>query len=175
MRFLGSLLLIVLIAAAVVMYLNARTARESMEAVHDIALTLREEGVSGLALDPRTAALTVTALEELLAQPDRIPDRSAELAAVAAVAAAWASGAEVPSGELRFAVAVRSAADELRAYALRPSRLRLGAARGHLDRARAVLEGAGGGGAVGGLRDQLENLDRARQEQHQRLEEELAR
>ncbi len=176
MRAVSPLLLVVLIAAAIVMLLNARSAKEAFEGVQDVAVTLQERNVTGRQFDRDQAAHTIAALDQLLATPDLISVRADWLRTVADLAAAWARAAAVPSPELRVAVSVRGAADELRSYALRPSRYRILAARRLLAEARAVLAGeAVPYGPVEGLRDQIENLDRAHQEQHQRLDEELKR
>ena len=91
-------------------------------------------------------------------------------------AAAWADAAPSPSAELRAAVAIRSAAGDLRSYATRGSQMSLASAKRNLDTARAALAGEPTGTApTDAVRDRLENLQRGQQERYQDVEEELNR
>jgi hypothetical protein len=176
MRFATPLLVLVLIAAAVVMYLNAHSAKSALESVTNVAVDLREADATAAGFDSTQARRVLSALESLAAQPEQAASHVDDLQAIAARAADWARGAPVPSTELHAAVCLRSAADALRAYALRPSAAPLATARDKLAEARGALAGqVGRPGAIGGLEDQIENLDRAHQEQLQGLDEELGR
>ncbi len=178
MRSLSSVLLIgVLIAAAIVLYLQTERATTGLEAVEHVAVQLREEGVEGIAFDHEDAARMTDALQMLVDAPDRITDHVADLRTFGETAAAWARQAPAPSPELRAAVALRGAASELRSYALDDDTGHLARARHELDRARAGLAGepSSGTAATEAVRQQLDNLQRSQQEQRQRLDEELQR
>jgi hypothetical protein len=178
MRSISSVLLIgVLIAAAIVLYLQTERATTGLEAVEQVAVQLREEGVEGIAFDHAGAAQMAEALQMLVDAPDRITDHVADLRTFGETAAAWARQAPAPSPELRAAVALRGAASELRSYALDNDAGHLARARQELDRARAGLAGepASGTAATEAVRQQLDNLQRSQQEQIQRLDEELQR
>ncbi len=174
MRFATPLLVVVLIAAAIVMYLNAHSAKSALDSVTHVAVDLREANANAAGFDPAQARRVLSALESLAAQPEQAAVHVDDLRAIAARAADWARGAPVPSTELHAAVCLRSAADALRAYGLRPSPAPLAIALSKLAEARAALAGrVDRPGAIGGLEDQIENLDRAHQEQLQQLDEEL--
>ncbi len=174
MRFATPLFVVVLIAAAVVMYLNAHSAKSALDSVTHVAVDLREADATASAFDPAQVRRVLSALESLAAQPDQAASHVGDLRAIAARAADWARGAPVPSAELHAAVSLRSAADALRAYALKPSPAPLATAHRKLAEARAALAGqVERPGAIGGVQDQIENLDRAHQEHLQRLDEEL--
>lgn len=178
MRNLSSLLLVgVLIAAGIVLYLQSERATTGLEAVEQVAVQLREEGVDGLAFDHAGAARMADALQMLIDAPERITDHVADLRTFGETAAAWARQAAAPSPELRAAVALRGAASELRGFALDEDAGHLERARQELDRARAGLAGepASGTAATDAVRQQLDNLQRSQQEQRQRLDEELQR
>jgi len=171
------LLLGVLIAAAIVLYLQTERATTGLEAVEQVAVQLREPGVVGVAFDHDGAARMVDALQMLLEAPDRIGDHVDDLRTFGETAAAWARQAPAPSPELRAAVALRGAAAELRGYAVDGDAGQLTRAQRELDRARGALAGepASGTAATEAVRDQLDNLQRSQQEQLQRLDEELQR
>ncbi len=131
-------------------------------------------GVEGRAFDRDRAADMVSSLRTLLESPEDIAGRTNELRTVAAAASSWAEAAPAPSVELRVAVALRSAAGELRAYSLRPTQGHLSAAEKHLDTADAALAGEPvNNNPTDALRDQLENLQRSHQEQVQEVDEAL--
>jgi hypothetical protein len=182
MRISGALFLTILIAAGFVLYLTARDTTSSLDAIATVATNLREEGVSGQALDRELAFQIIDAMDRLLEAPDTIADHVEDLKTFAATAAAWADAAPSPSAELRAAVALRKAAGELRTQALRPSTAHLMRARRHLDVATDALQfgvgGAGGGSGPGlatdAVRDRLENLQQSQQERFQEVDEELA-
>lgn len=179
-RISGALFLVVLISVGFMLYLTARDATSSLDAVAAVATDLREEGVTGIALDRSHALQMIDAMDSLLVSPNTIPDHVDDLKTFAATAAAWADAAPSPSTELRIAVALRKAAGELRSQALSPSTVHLMRARRYLGVAEDALEFAamGGGGPGPGLatdavRDRLENLEQAHQEHYQELDEEL--
>ena len=123
----------------------------------------------------------ISAMEDLLAAPDTIPDHLEDLKTFSATAASWADAAATPSAELHAAVALRRAAGELRGYALELKEIRLSRSRQLLTAARFSLEresdGTGGGQgpglAVGAVKDRIDNLQQSRQEQIQEVDEEL--
>jgi hypothetical protein len=180
LRISGALFLVLLMAVGFMLYLTARDATSSLDAIAAVATDLREEGVIGRALDRDLALQMIDAMDSLLVSPATIPEHVDDLKTFAATAAAWADGAPSPSTELRIAVALRKAAGELRSQALSPSSVHLMRARRYLGVAEDALEFAalGGGGPGPGLatdavRDRLENLEQAQQERYQELDEEL--
>jgi hypothetical protein len=176
MRIFGALLIVVLLAMAAVLYLGREDTAASLQAVTALSADLREQGVQRSPFDSERAARMVAAMQELLDHPDRIAGHLDDLKAISSAAASWADAAHSPSPELRASVALRSAAGELRSYALRPSEPSLASAARHLDTARSVLAGEAVGTApIDGVRDRLDNLERGQQERYQELEEELNR
>ena len=174
MRIFGALLVVVLLAMAAVLYLAKEDTTASFQAVTALSADLRESGVDRRSFEPDTATHMVTAMQELVDHPEGIRDHTDELRAMAATAASWADAAHSPSPELRAAVALRSAAGELREYGLRGSQLALANAARHLDAARSALAGEVTGTApTDAVRDRLDNLQRGQQERYQELEEEL--
>jgi hypothetical protein len=180
LRISGALFLTLLLAVGFMLYLTAEDATSSLDAIATVATDLREEGVTGRALDRDLAQQMIDAMDSLIVSPDTIPGHVDELKTFAATAAAWAQAAPSPSTELRIAVALRKAAGELRSQALSPSTTHLMRARRYLGVAEDALEFAtlGGGGPGPGLatdavRDRLENLEQAHQEHYQELDEEL--
>ncbi len=174
MRIFGALLIVVLLAMAAVLYLQREDTAASLEAVASVATDLREDGVSGRAMNPEMAARMVASLQQLVDHPEEIPNHVDDLKTVASTAAAWAAAAASPSIELRVAVALRGAAGDLRSYGTRPSENSLSSAGRNLDAARAALAGEPTGTApTDAVRDRLENLQRGQQENYQDLEEEL--
>jgi len=123
----------------------------------------------------------ISAMEDLLAAPDTIPDHLEDLKTFSATAASWADAAATPSAELHAAVALRRAAGELRGYALELKEIRLSRSRQLLTAARFSLDresdGTGGGQgpglAVGAVKDRIDNLQQSHQEQIQEVDEEL--
>jgi hypothetical protein len=174
------LFLVLLLAAGFVLYLTARDATSSLDAVATVATDLREEGVTGRDLDRNLARQMIDAMGGLVIEPDTIGEHVEDLKTFAATAASWADAAPSPSTELRVAVALRKTAGELRSHALSPSTVHLMRARQYLREAEEALEfaatGGGGGGpglATDGVRDRLENLEQSQQERYQELDEEL--
>jgi hypothetical protein len=181
MRIFGIFFLGALIAAGFYLYLGARDATSSLDAVAIVASGLREENVTGSTLDRETARQMISAMEELLAAPDTISDHVEDFKTFAATAASWADAAATPSAELHIAVALRRAAGELRGYALEPQDIRLSRARLLLTAARSSLDspsdgmggGQGSGLAVGAVKDRIDNLQQSHQERIQEVDEEL--
>jgi len=181
LRIFGIFLLGALIAAGFYLYLGARDATSSLDAVAAVASTLREENTTGRTLDRETARRMISAMEDLLAAPETISEHVEDLKTIAATAASWADAAATPSAELHVAVAIRRAAGELRGYVVTPkqitiSRARqlLGAARFSLDSDAVGMEGGQGPGlAVGAVKDRIDNLQQSHQEQIQEMDEEL--
>ena len=178
----GALFIGLLLAAAYGLYLNARDATASLDAVAEVATSLREEGVAGRDLDLRQAEEMIAPMENLLAAPDTISDHVEDLQVFAETAASGAKAAPSPSPDLHLAVSLRQSAGELRSYALRSSPAHLMRARRYLDESRNSL--AGGEGGAGGpgpglatdaIRDQLNNLQQSQQEQQQEVDEALKR
>jgi len=180
-RIFGIFFLGALIAAGFYLYLGARDATSSLDAVAAVASSLREANITGNALDREAARQMISAMEDLLGAPDTIPDHVEDLKTFAATAASWADAAATPSAELHAAVALRRAAGELRGYALELKEIRLSRSRQLLTAARFSLEsesdGTGGGQgqglAVGAVKDRIDNLQQSHQEQIQEVDEEL--
>lgn len=181
MRISGALMIVVLLAAAFVFYLTSRDATSSFDAVTAIAADLREEGVEGRPLDREAAQRMIDAMEILIDAPETIDDHLTDLKSFSSTAATWADSAASPSPELHTAVSLRSAASELREYALRKRELNITRARRYLVEARGALSaepspgGPGPGLATDAVRDRLENLQRSQQERNQEVDEELNR
>lgn len=181
MRIFGIFVLGALIAVGFYLYLGARDATTSLDAVATIATGLREENVTGKDLDRDIARQMISAMEDLLAAPDTISGHTEDLKTFAATAASWADAAATPSAELHAAVALRQAAGALREYSLTPRKIELERTRRLLFAARSSLasgtEGTGGGQgsglAVGAVRDRIENLQQSHQEKIQEVNEEL--
>jgi len=89
-RAVGPLFLVVLLAAAAVAFLQARSAQHSVDAITAIATDLREENVAGQPLDRDAAKRVLSCLQSLVDEPRAIDGRLAELRMFAATAAAWA-------------------------------------------------------------------------------------
>ncbi len=178
MRLSAAILVVALLAAGVILFLQGRSAREDLDAVRRVATDLRERGVEGRALSPEDAERAIAALEPLLSDREAAAVHLDELAGIAASAAAWAQAAPAPSWELRVAVALRGAADDLRSWAVRGDERRRARARSRLSEARRALEARRtgeppAGGATRGIQDRLDNLQHAADEQMQELDEAL--
>jgi len=174
MRMIGTLVIVILIALAAVLYLQRDTATASFHAVQAIATDLREEGMTGRRFEPEQAARMASSMQELVDHPEGIADHLDELATIAATAASWAEAAPSPSDALTAAVALRAAAADLRSYQASSTVASLGSAQRNLDRARAALAGEPiGTSPVDAVRDRLDNLDSAQQERTQEVEEEM--
>jgi hypothetical protein len=176
MRVFGALFIAILLAMAAVLYLQREDTEASLRAVSSVAADLREDGVSGRALDPEMAARMVDSLQELVDHPEEIRKHVDDLKTVTTTAAAWAAAAPSPSTDLRIAVSLRGAAGDLRSHGIQPSEMSLASARRNLQAARGALAGDPVGTApTDAVRDRLENLQRSQQERYQDVEEELNR
>jgi hypothetical protein len=177
MRAVGALFIVILLAAAAVVFLQQRSATESFEGVTKIAADLREQGVEGRAFDRKTAERMLASLVALLEAPEDITEHTDDLRTMSATAASWAEAAASPSFELKVAVALRGAAVDLREYGLRASPAALKSASRNLDAARSALSGAQTPGSppIDAVRDRMENLQRSQQERAQDIEEEIDR
>jgi len=181
MRISGAFLVVALLAAGFTLYLTSQDATSSIDAVTTMAGQLREQGVEGQVLDGETARRMVAAMDDLVDSPDSITDHVDDLRVIVDTAASWAAASPPASRDLHIAVSLRSAAGDLRAYALRPSASLLTRAGHRLDQARRSLDGSEGGEAAeprlatDGLRDQLHNLEQAQREQQQQVDEALKR
>jgi hypothetical protein len=154
-------LIALLIAMAVVLMLAARQTHRVMRQANAPIPSLREN-VAPRPFDRAAAESTVSQLESLIDEP--APGEE-ELLGIRETAAGWAAATQPGTGEYRCAVKIRQAADAL-----------LGAGRGDdagrtnarrlLADARAALASpaARPGGAVGAIRDQLENLQQSQRE-----------
>lgn len=181
MRISGILILVVVFAMAVIVILQSKDVTAKREALTLIAAELREEGVEATRFDHNRASELIAVLEGLAGDPDTIENHVEDLKIISSTAAGWASGAASPSPELHASVALRSAADELRGYALRPTSRALGNAKRKLGEARHALtvriagEGtiAPSGLVTGGVRDRINNLEAAQKEKMLEVEEEI--
>lgn len=180
-RIAGGFLVVIVLTAGFALFLSGRDAQESLDAVATVAESLREEGREGEPLDRGAATAMATALDQLLASPDRIAGHVEDLKTMSETAARWAAAAPALSADLHAAVSLRSAAGELRTYAVRPSQQALDRARFKLTEARASLSGGDGATArpdglvTDGLRDQLKNLEESAREQQLEMDEALRR
>lgn len=180
MRISGGFLVVALLAAGFTLYLTSRDATSSIDAVAAMADQLREQGVDGRVLDHETARHMVDVMENLVEYPDSIADHVDDLRTIVDTAASWAAASPPASRDLHAAVSLRSAAGDLRSYALRPSQPLLARAAGRLDQARRSLdeqvdEATEPHLVTDGLRDQLQNLEQAQREQQQQVDEALKR
>lgn len=182
MRISGGFMVTALLAAGFTLYLTGRDTSSTSDAVATVADELREQGVTGQSLDRETANRMATVMDGFLDFPDTIGDHVDDLRIMAETAASWAAAADSASRDLHIAVSLRSAAGDLRAYALGPSQVKLARARRHLDQALSSLEGGATEDgahppsmATDALRDQLHNLEQAQREQRQQVDEALKR
>ena len=172
MRIFGGLFIIVLMTAVIMLFLQGEDAQKSIDAVNIVANNLQEEGVEGKNVDRDAAKRIISAMEALIEAPSSIEDNMEGLREIAALAASWAKAAPSPSGDLHMAVAIRSAASELRSYGMKPSESNLRRARNQLAKARDGLMGnAGNSGPADAIADRLKNLDQSHKEMYQEIEE----
>jgi hypothetical protein len=150
-----------LIAMAIVLMLAARQTHRSVRAVNAPIPSLRED-VRPQAFDRTAAESAVNRLEELVDAP---APPEAELVAIRDTAAGWAAATQPGTGEYRGAVKIRQAADAL-LEAVRGDATGRATARRLLADAHEAMENPAAmpGGAVGAIRDQLENLQQSQRE-----------
>jgi hypothetical protein len=163
-------LVVVLIATVIVLILSARQTRRDVDAVRSVNLAAGEN-VTPRTFDRAAADRMADRLRGLLSQPDLPLD---ELRGAAAEAAGWAAGLTPGTFEYHMAVNLRGAAGELLAASPAlddPHRAR---AKQLLQQAETAPGQPGGGppGAVGGIKDQLQNLQQSHQEKLQEVERE---
>jgi len=167
-------MLTVLLAAGIVLYLNSRSASSDFRAVDQAATNLRTGRVEARSFDRGAAQRAVRTMERLLADPSSIAAAADDLRAIAGEAASWAEG--VPSGgaQLHAAVSIRTAANELQAFATDGRRSHLERARSRLEAAKRALAGEPTAqGPVAGIQDRLDNLEQSQREQMQELNDAL--
>jgi hypothetical protein len=160
-----------LVVLFIVLSVSSRSAKRSFDAATRAIPSLHED-VPPRAFD-RSAAMDMNRrLAALIEVPS--PPRS-ELEEASATAAAWAAGTDPGGGEYRAAVRLRGAADELLAASERPDDPHRTTASRLLREAREALASPATlpGGPAGGIRDQLENLQRSQQERRREIEREL--
>lgn len=158
-------------ATAIVMLLRGREVTEAQRGVTRVADGLREQSVTPEKLDHRRARRLLAELEQVANGFDTLS--ADELEAAARRAAAWAEAASTPSSELTAAVALRSAANDLRRHVLDGNEAHRASARRHLARARRALEGDTATTSMQGVKDRVENLQESQREQYQQLDEAL--
>jgi hypothetical protein len=155
---------------AVVLLLTAHQSRRDVEAVKSVTLATGTDAEPAT-FDAAAARQLLTRLGVLVDQQQLPLD---ELRAAAEQAARWAAALSPGTVEYHMAVNLRAAADELAAASASlsdPHRVR---ARHFLEQAQAGPGSPGGGppGAVGAIRDQVQNLQQRHQEQIQDVERE---
>ncbi len=163
-------LVALLIAMLVVLSLQARTAKRTLTlATH--AIPSLQENVTPVPFDAGAASRLADRLEELTGT-GALPE--AELEAAAATAAGWAKATSPGSGSYRAAVRLRGAADALLQASSALDHPRRSEARRLIAEAREALASRAPlpGGPVGGIRDQLDNVQRSLEEQRRQVERE---
>jgi len=163
-------LVALLVAMALALLLAARQTRRDVDAVRSVTFAT-EPGVVPTTFDTAAADRLAARLRALVDQPQLPLD---ELRAASEQAARWTAALTPGTFEYHVAVNLRSAADELTASSASlsdPHRVR---ARQFLEQAQTPPGSPGGGhpGAIGGIRDQLQNLQQRHQEQVQETERE---
>ena len=158
-------LVALLLTAAVILLLTARQTQHDVEAVRSVAFTTQPD-VAPAAFDAKAADRLAARLRLLADQPQLPLD---ELREAAEQAASWTAALTPGTYDYHMAVNLRGAADELIAASASlsdPHRVR---ARHFVEQALTPPGSPGGGppGAIGGVRDQLQNLQQHRQEQVQ--------
>ncbi len=154
----------------VVLSLQARSAKRSVTFATR-AIPSLQESVTPIPFDAAGASHLAHRLE-VLAGTSALP--AAELEAAAATAAGWAKATSPGSGPYRAAVRLRSAANALLDATGALDDPRRGEARRLIAEARAALASRAPlpGGPTGGVKDQLDNLQRSLDEQRRQVERE---
>jgi hypothetical protein len=155
-----------LIALVIALLVMTHQTRHDLDAVKSVNLASSPAEVAASPFDQAASDRLAARLRQLLDEPNLPGD---ELRAAASRAASWAAGLAAGSPGYHTAVNLRAAADELLASSdslADPHRAR---ARSFLDRAEAAPGSPGGGppGAVGAIRDQMQNLQQRHVEQLQ--------
>ena len=164
-------LVALLCAMAIALLLAARQTRRDVEAVRSVTLTTQPE-VAARAFDVK-AADRLAARLLLLTDQSQLPFD--ELREATALAASWTATLAPGTFDYHMAVNLRGAADELTAASTSLSDPHRARARQLLDQAQTPPGSPGGGppGPIGGVRDQLQNLQQHRQEQVQETDREV--
>ncbi len=159
-----------LIVMVVVLILATRQTRRDLDAVRSVTLATGGD-TAARPFDPAEASRLAQRLRDLAEWPQPPQD---ELREAAARAAGWAAGLAPGTAEYHLAVNLRGAADELRAASESPADPHRAKARRLLDQAESRPGSPGGGppGAIGGVRDKLQDLQQSHQEQLQDVERE---
>lgn len=154
-----------LFALAVALLLAARQTRRDVEAVRSVTFTTQTD-VAARPFDPTAADRLAVRLRLLADQPQLPVD---ELRQAAEQAAGWTAALAPGTFNYHMAVNLRGAADELLAASPSLSDPHRERARRFVEQAQTPPGSPGGGppGAIGGVRDQLQNLQQHRQEQVQ--------
>jgi len=158
-------LVALLLTMTIILLLMARQTRHDVEAVRSVTLTT-QPGVAAGTFDAKAADRLAARLRLLADQPQLPLD---ELREAAAQAAAWTAALTPGTFDYHMAVNLRAAADELIAASASLSDPHRARARQFVEQALTPPGSPGGGppGAIGGVRDQLQNLQQHRQEQVQ--------
>jgi hypothetical protein len=161
-------LVALLVVMAVVLLLTAHQSRRDVEAVKSVTLAT-ETDAEPATFDAPAARRLLTRLGALVDQQQLPLD---ELRAAAEQAARWAAALSPDTFEYHMAVNLRAAADELAAASASLSDPHRARARRFLEQAQTWPGSPGGGppGAVGAIRDQMQNLQQRHQEQLQDVE-----
>ena len=158
-------LLVVMVVALV---LATRQTHHDVETVKSVTFALPSDAAPQ-PFDSAAATRLAGRLEELAGQA-QLPE--GELREAAAKAAGWAAGQTPGTEAYHTAVNLRGAADELLAASDSLADPHRAAARRLLAAARSAPGAPGGGppGAIGGLRDKLQEIQQSHQEQLQQVE-----
>ena len=161
-------LVVLLVVMVVVLVVSSRQAHQSTDAVRTVSIGLGEQ-IATVPFDQAQARRLVTRLSDLCTT-EELPGE--ELRQAAATAAGWAAGLTPGSAEHHLAVKARGAAGELLSASTSLTDPHRNNARRLLAEAVAPAGRPGGNipGAVGGLRDQIENLQNSEREKLQEVE-----
>jgi hypothetical protein len=163
-------LAVLLIAMAIVLMLATRQTRHDLDAVRSVTLRA-SENVPPRSFDAVEARALAARLHALLDVAQLPAD---ELRQTAARAAAWAAALTPGTRDYHFVVNLRGAADELAAASTSADDPHRAAARRLLESAEIAPGAPGGGppGTIGGVRDQLQNLQQSEVEKLRGAEQE---
>lgn len=164
-------LVALLLVMLVVLSLQARSARKTISLTTQ-AIPSLQENVPSTPFDAAAAARLADRLEQLAATGD-LP--RGELEAAAATAAGWARATSPGGGPYRAAVRLRSAANALLDAGRDVNDPQRRQARRLVEEARMALTSPAPlpAAPVGGIKDQLDNLQRSLDEQRRQAEQEL--
>jgi hypothetical protein len=156
-----------LIVMAIVLLLAARQTHRAVREANAPIPSLRED-VPPRPFDRAAAESTLARLDDMVDEP--VLDEG-ELAGIRDTAAGWAAATQPGTAEYHTAVKVREAADAL-LDAAHGNDAGRATARRLLGDARRAMENPSAmpGGAVGAIRDQLQNLQQSEREKLQDVE-----